>query len=1090
MSTIESLNVQYVKMMETIETLHLYEDKISIEQKKAGLSSIEKMIRSIKQLSELSKEIDCTDYKIITDTTSIAMQYQNCFDTIKEYKEALNEVNSGSQSTVFKVVEKVKSAQKKYDELKTDYKEKYGDEINSVDVLNSMIFKCIENTISSLEKSAEMLKSEARELIGQEYGVELGKKDMIQENKALPEEMLIARYPLKKVAYTILNDIGITDSSQNIKTNLRKQGNVLVCSEFEYRADESIDSFVLAYILRYIETFPLGTVNVHIFDRNANYLYKRLCNSFQLENAVETGKKIVQIHTSLDGLLKFKNVICEDIFKKTSDDKPDLYSLYETDKSDQFNLIVLRDGLVDSSGYGSAELLDVIDGLTKPKDIGHKCGVRFLIVDSSGSFEKNLTTANEYHIKSIYENCEFKLAYTNGKFMLEDRQVDVLHIAGNPDTFIQEKAKVIANAINSKEKSYISLDELSVTNTDAELGNIMYIPVGKSGETVVELPFSCGDDNQTVAGQCIGYMAIGQSGSGKSSFFHSIILNGCMRYSPDELQFWLLDFKNGGASSKYSHSGLPHVKYIAENNKIDDAHCLFEMILEEMESRIRAFSKSFTDNIAEYNKKAVTEGMTPFPRIIIAIDEVQEIFREDNASVLQKLISSISTRMRCYGMHFVMVAQNLSEGKSYMLKDAFLLSATGRICFRVAQDIPRDSGFEDEFIQRRQEIAGLKTGEAYVSYGRDTIKKVKMAYASPQDMSEKYFVAIRNKYQKDASMKPFIIGARERLTINSLLQGENCSYCDVISKIKRTNNIYRAIIGEDVYRMSPLNIQFSQQDNSSVLLLGSDKQIASSLCTSIAVSLLKQNVVVHLFNGDRVKMQEENGTVPHSFMYVCQNINAVTSLGQSHRPDELKDVMRDLYSEYLKRQEFDQKADEEYSEFPALFLIVNDLLGIECFCSNEIIENSAAEIESDDFSDKGANFQHDIFSVSNTYSKKKNGRFGDSIQNIMSTLIKDGYHYNIYMILAIKRDFSVWRNARIVSEYIDNVVLFNSTEYASQMENTYYLREMLKNISNVGGEETMAVWSGPKSSSKIRPIIYNMSNEQERKSVELLVKGE
>lgn len=45
---------------------------------------------------------------------------------------------------------------------------------NSVDALNSMSFKCIVNTISLLQKSAELLKSEARELIGQEYSVEVG----------------------------------------------------------------------------------------------------------------------------------------------------------------------------------------------------------------------------------------------------------------------------------------------------------------------------------------------------------------------------------------------------------------------------------------------------------------------------------------------------------------------------------------------------------------------------------------------------------------------------------------------------------------------------------------------------------------------------------------------------------------------------------------------------------------------------------------------------------------------------------------------------------------------------------------------------
>ena len=55
-------------------------------------------------------------------------------------------------------------------------------------------------------------------------------------------------------------------------------------------------------------------------------------------------------------------------------------------------------------------------------------------------------------------------------------------------------------------------------------------------------------------------MVIGQSGSGKSSFFHNVVIGGCYRYSPKDLQYWLLDFKFGGASSKYEFSCIPHVR--------------------------------------------------------------------------------------------------------------------------------------------------------------------------------------------------------------------------------------------------------------------------------------------------------------------------------------------------------------------------------------------------------------------------------------------------------------------------------------------------------------------------------------------------
>jgi len=93
------------------------------------------------------------------------------------------------------------------------------------------------------------------------------------------------------------------------------------------------------------------------------------------------------------------------------------------------------------------------------------------------------------------------------------------------------------------------------------------------------------------------------------------------------------------------------------------------------------------------------------------------------------------------------------------------------------------------------------------------------------------------------------------------------------------------------------------------------------------------------------------------------------------------------------------------------------------------------------------------------------------------------------VILAIKGNPYTWRNASVVSE-VSNVVLFNITEYADQIENSYYLKEMLKNISNDGEVETMAVWSSHKTFSKIRTIIYKMSETLEREAIESLVKGE
>lgn len=1087
MRTIENINKEYVEVMRALKTFRAYSETISDELRDFSVEAKTRFLNAMDHLGNLISEVDCTQYAFLSDVILISMHYKSCLIAISEYQSALMKMSSGSKEAngalVIATANAVKNAQNNFNLANEHFQQEYKAPINDVETLSNILLRSVEATIATLEASSVELQGEARVALDKECGVELHRDNPVHLADNLPAEMLVARQAVSGAPYIVLRDVGVTSNYSNIKNNLKEQGNVLIKTGFEDMSDDAIDAFVAAYILRYIETFPLGAANIHIIDNNASYLYTRLCNSFQAENAGEAAKKIVQLYSTMDVVKTFQDVICSDIFKKTSSRCPDLYSVYENDQTDAFHLIVLRDGLVNNSGYASSDILDAVNALTKINHTGHRCGVRFLIIDDSSSFEKSLNEKAKFTLRSIQDHCALQFEYASGKFLLDGKPVEMLHIADDLDGFVQERSREIAESLSAKERSYVSLDEVAGCEPAKSNESIMYIPVGKSGAEAVQLPLSCKDDNGTVAGQCIGYMAIGQSGSGKSSFFHSVVLNGCLKYSPKDLQFWLLDFKYGGASSKYRDSGLPHIRIIAEDNRIDDALCLFQMISEEMDRRNKAFNQNFVDNIIDYNRIAASSPtMEYFPRVIIAIDEVQEIFREDNAAVLQKLISSISVRMRSAGMHFIMVAQNLCEGKSYMLKEAFLPSATGRICFRVAQNIPRDSGFSEDFSQRKQEISELKTGEAYVSYGKGTIRKVKMAYASPEDMTGKYLAEIRAKYAEYADMKPLVIGSKQRLSIRHALQKSSHTYYDAVSELKPVNGIYSAIIGEDAYRMEPLQIRFSQYENSAVMLLGNHKEISSSLCTSVAGALARQGAQVHLFNGDKTRIQDGYESFVHPFMYFCQNITSAKPNVRNYKLSEFSDVVKKLYTEYLRRQAEVQKSDDDVPVFGAEFLIVNDLFGIESFESNGIIESAAAD---------GAATQANKFDMLASRmasgATQKGSQFRENIQTIISTLVKNGYRYNLHIVLAIKGDPSAWRNSRIVSE-MNNVVLFNTTQFADHIENSYYLKEMLRNIANENGDETMAVWAGKHSFSKIRPIIYKMSVPAERELIDALIK--
>ena len=59
------------------------------------------------------------------------------------------------------------------------------------------------------------------------------------------------------------------------------------------------------------------------------------------------------------------------------------------------------------------------------------------------------------------------------------------------------------------------------------------------------------------------YLIGGTTGSGKSNLLHNLILSACSRYSPKELQLYMLDFKEGVEFSIYTQPTLPHARLVA-----------------------------------------------------------------------------------------------------------------------------------------------------------------------------------------------------------------------------------------------------------------------------------------------------------------------------------------------------------------------------------------------------------------------------------------------------------------------------------------------------------------------------------------------
>jgi len=169
----------------------------------------------------------------------------------------------------------------------------------------------------------------------------------------------------------------------------------------------------------------------------------------------------------------------------------------------------------------------------------------------------------------------------------------------------------------------------------------------------------------------------GKTGSGKSTLLHIIITNLALTCSPDEIEFYLIDFKKGVEFKCYADAKLPHAKVIAIESDREFALSVLQRIDEELKRRGELYRKLGAQDLAGYKRAGGTE---PMPRTMLIIDEFQEFFVEDD-SVAQGaalLLDRIVRQGRAFGIHVFLGSQTL--GGAYTLARTTL----GQMVIRIA----------------------------------------------------------------------------------------------------------------------------------------------------------------------------------------------------------------------------------------------------------------------------------------------------------------------------------------------------------------------------------------------------------------------
>lgn len=285
---------------------------------------------------------------------------------------------------------------------------------------------------------------------------------------------------------------------------------------------------------------------------------------------------------------------------------------------------------------------------------GHKGGIYFILMNNL-DFKSDRDIDSLMALKDFYQVLE---AENFGNYS-KDAFIRCTPILDNPIL-----AKACFNYINEGAE----LPQVAVASVDYDkilskgfetIDKAMVIPVGSSenGELV---------DFTIDTVSHIHCFIIGQSGTGKSVFLHDVIIGAMVKYSPDELELYLMDFKIGGVEfNRYRNE--KHVKaLLVDNSDIQITLEILRDISNKMRERGKQLRASGVSNIVEYNQVNPTKKM---PRIVFIADECHVMFPTMNSKdtklyrEISEILQKIAKEGRSQGVHLVLATQTIAQAE-------------------------------------------------------------------------------------------------------------------------------------------------------------------------------------------------------------------------------------------------------------------------------------------------------------------------------------------------------------------------------------------------------------------------------------------
>ena len=339
------------------------------------------------------------------------------------------------------------------------------------------------------------------------------------------------------------------------------------------------------------------------------------------------------------------------------------YNAFAGEMAEPYRVLVIANFPANFSEAAAHRLKSIVSS-------GPRCGVFTLM-----SFSPGVSLPRNFRMSDLKAHAQ-QLKWADGCFTSEHPDYGPLPLAFDTPPEPERFTEIVRNAGSLvQEHSRVEVPFESIIPTpdawwtqDSRHG--IDVPLGRAGAKKLQ-------HLQLGKGTSQHVLVAGKTGSGKSTLLHALITNVALRYSPDEVNMYLIDFKKGVEFKAYASLDLPHAKVIAIESEREFGLSVLERLDRELQVRGDLFRQHGVQDLAAYRNALPTETM---PRLLLIVDEFQELFTEDDrlAQNASLLLDRLVRQGRAFGIHVLLGSQTL--GGAYTLAR----STIGQMAVRIA----------------------------------------------------------------------------------------------------------------------------------------------------------------------------------------------------------------------------------------------------------------------------------------------------------------------------------------------------------------------------------------------------------------------